>query len=871
MTTKQVKVIPAPEGNSQLDAPYYLEYIGQPGLQMMVLPVQKGEFYTLGTRVRLDRDSEILREGVEVYHIDQFGCDKSSYYYRNYAVCVATDLRTEPFVADDRSGGDFGHVYREGEVIELVDDTQTWIRVLERTEAGYMVWVGSGPVRSGPFWQGKFLDDEGSVHESSINQLAASGITLGCARGRYGRGPYQFCPEGKVTRAQMVRFLGRALDLTVKTDGETPSLRFTDINPEAEYAKYLNALGPIASGYPDGTFRPNQPITRGEMAIMLNRALSLDASGDQDTMTFADVDESDEPELAKAVANLAATGITQGCASEPEPLFCPNRSLSRAQMASLLVRAPLDTSSDDDDEEVRPIGRSVRIEVGDPSTRCPQGVTCWGLHRDYHYDFSDDFGSPPYTLECWVNDQLTWSGDWRGEPTRGCYSWGSGQTVYVVVDGVKSNKLSWAPTDDEETQTDGRSVRISVGDESTRCPQGVECWGLHRDYHYDFSDDFGSPPYTLECWIDGSRRWAGIWSGRSTTGCYMWGDGGEIVYVVVDGVKSNELRWARSDDEGIQSDDEETDGREVRIDWGEDLSRHPNPDISGWCSGFVYCREFSYKLTGFDSGPYALECWLNGKRWESKVWSGPEYPERGCRVKGNILLIPHVVVDGIRSNELRWPDDEETQSDDEETDGREVRIDWGEDLSRHPNPDISGWCSGFVYCREFSYKLTGFDSGPYALECWLNGKRWESKVWSGPEYPERGCRVKGNILLIPHVVVDGVESNKLRWPAQSDDEETQTDGREVRIEWGEDLSRHPDPNISGDCSRFIFCTAFNYELIGFGPGPHTYECWINNRRWPSYPVRGREGCRARGNHLLEVFIVVDGVPSTKLRWTAPPG
>ena len=294
------------------------------------------------------------------------------------------------------------------------------------------------------------------------------------------------------------------------------------------------------------------------------------------------------------------------------------------------------------------------------------------------------------------------------------------------------------------------------------------------------------------------------------------------------------------------------------------LSRHPNPDISGWCSGFVYCREFSYKLTGFDSGPYALECWLNGSRWESKVWSGPEYPERGCRVKGNILLVPHVVVDGIKSNELRWPaqsDDEETQ-----TDGREVRIEWGKDLSSDPDPDISGWCSGFVYCREFSYKLTGFDSSPYVLECWLNGRRWESKVWSGPE--ERGCRAKGNILLIPHVVVDGVESNKLSW-ARSDDEETQPGGREVRIEWGEDLSRHPDPNISGDCRGFVFCKAFNYELSGFGPGPHTYECWINNRRWPSYPVSGREGCRARGRHLLEVFVVVDGVPSTKLRWTAP--
>ena len=842
VSADQVKVIPVREGNSQLDAPYYLEHLGQSQIQMLVLPVKNGEFYTLGARVRSGRDIDIPLEGVEVYRINQFGCGKY------FGVCKPLLRRTKPFISGERlrerSRGDFGQVYREGEVIELKDaawDTDIWIRVHERTEAGYMVWVGSGPVRSGPLWQGSFLDDEGSVHESSINQLAASGITQGCARGRYGRGPYQFCPQDKVTRAQMVRFLARALDLT---DSETPSLGFTD--------------------------RPSQPITRGETAIMLNRALSLDASGDRDTVAFADVDESDEPELAKAVANLVAAGITQGCASEPEPLFCPDKSLSRAQMASLLVRSPLDTSSDDDDGEDRPDGRSVRISVGDPSTRCRQGVTCWGLHRDYRYKFSKDFGSPPYTLECWANDQLEWSGDWGGEPTRGCYSWGSGQTVHVVVDGVESNKLRWAQPDDEGTQSDGRSVRISMGDPSTRCPQGVRCWGLHRDYRYEFSDDFGSPPYTLECWIDGSRRWAGIWSGRPTRGCYMWGDGGEIVHVVVDGVKSNELRWVQPDDDEVWPDDEETqpDSRKkVRIKWGEDLSSHPDPDISGWCEDYVYCREFDYELTGFGSGPYTLECYLNGSRWGSWVWSGPEYPERGCRVKGSILLVPYVIVDGVKSNELRWPDDEETQPDDEETqpDGRKVRIDWGEDLRRHSDPNVSGWCEDYVYCREFDYELTGFGPGPYKLECWLNDIHWGSKIWSGPE--ERGCRVKGNILLVPYVIVDGVESNKLRW-SRSDGEETQPDdGRKVRIKWGDDMSHHPD------CYKF-YCRAFRYELSGFGPGPYTLECWLDHYGVTRHYTRSsswlgpedEDICWVQGNRLLIPYVVVDGVESNRLHW-----
>jgi hypothetical protein len=48
-----------------------------------------------------------------------------------------------------------------------------------------------------------FTDDEGNTHEARINALRASGITSGCAPGR-------FCPNGIVTRGQMTAFLHRA-------------------------------------------------------------------------------------------------------------------------------------------------------------------------------------------------------------------------------------------------------------------------------------------------------------------------------------------------------------------------------------------------------------------------------------------------------------------------------------------------------------------------------------------------------------------------------------------------------------------------------------------------------------------------------------
>lgn len=49
-----------------------------------------------------------------------------------------------------------------------------------------------------------FSDDDGNLHESGINALAAAGITTGCSAGR-------FCPGGALTRGQMATFLVRAL------------------------------------------------------------------------------------------------------------------------------------------------------------------------------------------------------------------------------------------------------------------------------------------------------------------------------------------------------------------------------------------------------------------------------------------------------------------------------------------------------------------------------------------------------------------------------------------------------------------------------------------------------------------------------------
>ena len=108
-----------------------------------------------------------------------------------------------------------------------------------------------------------FGDDDDNKHEANINRLAASGITAGC-------GPDRFCPNGKVTRAQMATFLARALKLPA-----TSRDFFGDDagNKHEDRINRLAASG-ITSGCGNNRFCPNGTVTRGQMAAFLRRGLA---------------------------------------------------------------------------------------------------------------------------------------------------------------------------------------------------------------------------------------------------------------------------------------------------------------------------------------------------------------------------------------------------------------------------------------------------------------------------------------------------------------------------------------------------------------------------------------------------------------------
>ena len=116
--------------------------------------------------------------------------------------------------------------------------------------------------------------------------------------------------------------------------------KFTDIQDywAATYVDFLYNSG-ITTGYDDGTFRPNQNITRAQFSVMLYRYLKLDEAKYADvSLPFAD--NKAIPEYAvPAVKALYTEGIINGTTGKDGKLyFNPGSSLTRAQAATMIGR-----------------------------------------------------------------------------------------------------------------------------------------------------------------------------------------------------------------------------------------------------------------------------------------------------------------------------------------------------------------------------------------------------------------------------------------------------------------------------------------------------------------------------------------------------
>ncbi|GLX66820.1 S-layer homology domain-containing protein [Paenibacillus glycanilyticus] len=172
-----------------------------------------------------------------------------------------------------------------------------------------------------------FADIANHWAQADIALLAKKGILNGVSA-------KSFAPEQAVTRAEFAAMLVRALGIRSANEARS----FKDVAVGSWYAETVSiASGAgIINGYADGSFRPNNKVTREEMAIMAVKAFEL-ASGSQ--LAAGDLNYKDAGKVSDwasdAVGKATGAGLLKG---KPDGSFAPTGNVTRAEAATLLKR-----------------------------------------------------------------------------------------------------------------------------------------------------------------------------------------------------------------------------------------------------------------------------------------------------------------------------------------------------------------------------------------------------------------------------------------------------------------------------------------------------------------------------------------------------
>ncbi len=133
-----------------------------------------------------------------------------------------------------------------------------------------------------------------------------------------------------MTRAEVVKLLAQVTGQ--KTDSvDVAKLQYTDVGKNTEYAKYIAFAteNKIVSGYEDGTFRPNNIISRAELMKVLVNSIGYKLADKQ--TQFADVEATHTLALyiQTAYNNKIINGVTA-------TTFEPNRAITKGELAKII-------------------------------------------------------------------------------------------------------------------------------------------------------------------------------------------------------------------------------------------------------------------------------------------------------------------------------------------------------------------------------------------------------------------------------------------------------------------------------------------------------------------------------------------------------
>lgn len=163
-----------------------------------------------------------------------------------------------------------------------------------------------------------------------------------------------FRPEDSITRAEFVKIVNRAFGIDSTIVDKSMNTEFADVKAENWYYADVKAAARAGyiNGYEDGTFRPDQPITRQEAAKIIAKLYDICNDSKEDTeKTQVDINGvlvhldtkttfSDDSDIAvwadESVQLLTDKGVIKGYAGN---VFKPNNNITRAEAIVMLSRA----------------------------------------------------------------------------------------------------------------------------------------------------------------------------------------------------------------------------------------------------------------------------------------------------------------------------------------------------------------------------------------------------------------------------------------------------------------------------------------------------------------------------------------------------
>jgi hypothetical protein len=161
-------------------------------------------------------------------------------------------------------------------------------------------------------------DISGHWAEVYIEKWISAGLITGYPDG-------QFKPDNSITRAEMVTLVNRAFN--IPNSNSTSS--FSDVKPSDWFYDEVMAgqKAGYISGYTDGTFKPNKPISRQEAAFLISKLLGLEPGNASILDSYSDQHRIGE--WAKTGVNAVTThGIMAGF---PDKTFGPLKNITRAE------------------------------------------------------------------------------------------------------------------------------------------------------------------------------------------------------------------------------------------------------------------------------------------------------------------------------------------------------------------------------------------------------------------------------------------------------------------------------------------------------------------------------------------------------------